>query len=685
MNTSRESSIDVEGTDSSARFGPIDVGPGDLPIDTPLYAASDLLYAVGHFAEHPLLRNFRHFKRCGEYWLTIGGDAERLPPGAAAVRFGGAVRATTEIPNDQFRTAAWYDPLLPHQPYLPDASLYLKTHGKEATTIAWVYAQYDTNASDDFMDPQDPTRVDPEMISIIDQELRVLKSILDWLGDKAKLSRFAVDLHYSIQSLIDARGVAEVVTELQSARDQALEYIAAVSYNISHVGRETIQRLESLYQPFLRYWLLYEPNVGALIDPNDRLMHTYPVLKLIKDECAIYLPWDYKRRPTTGVAETVGLQTMTGEEYVSRVDRMFPLPEAEKGGLPKGSLLSRLSSAEDTIPQPKIQRLLDLVCVSDCLLGPADKATAVTQYSKDLPWNPKIAVYGYIIADERTEARLRHYALTQLVNVHDPVNALLTQAVKWGLPFKLAYPSSVAKEFHPNGNRWDVTEPNAFDAVVPSLYLPRTLSRRDSWEAVVARIAQVAARPEAVGLIQRGGIVGRIVTQFGPPGVLERVVEGPSTRAHRTRFGTGKGETLYSDEPSPTVIAIVLGTVEGDSVEGNKTWFPPVDLVDKYLTGGLDWTTLCENWFQDRVRVCAAQTSPNAKPLTRSRWAWLLKKRVRQRTAMRAKIHPTDVDIDLLRERFDEECGPSWESFIQLSRLHVSVLRGRGISLNSAA
>lgn len=685
MDSPREGSTDIDSIDSPIRFSPVDVGPGDLPVDTPLYSARDLIYEVPLFSEHPLLRDYVHFVKRGETWLSIGGNAERLPPGAAAARFGGVAKESPEITDTQYRFASWYDPLLPHQPYLPDAARYLQAHEGEITKIAWVYAHYDASEADDFMDPQDRTRVDPELVSIISLEMRVLKSILDWLGDRAKLSRFAVDLNYSIQSLTNARGISDAVTELKAARDQALEFIAAVNYNLRHVGSQTARRLESLYYPFLRYWLLYEPTVGALIDPNDRLLHTYPILKMLKDKAAIYLPWDFKYRPTIGVAEVKGLREMTGSEFVSRMDRSFPLPDEEKGSLPSGSLLSRLTPAEGTTPIPKIQRLLDLVCISDCLFGPTDSGSAVAAYSSDLRWNLKIPLYAYLIVSSTVEARLRHYSLIQGLNPDTLVTDLLTQAVRWGLPFQLAYTLNDAKEFHPEGNRWDVTEPNAYDAVVPGPYIPRTLNNRDSWDTAVARIAQVAARPEAVGVVQRGSLLGRIVTHFGPANLMSKVLDGPSTRAHQTQYGNAWGRTLYSDAPSPSVIAILLGTVEGDSTYGNKTWFPPLDLVDKYLTGGLDWTSICEKWFQERVELCAAQSSPNARPLTRARWAWILKKRVRQRAAMRAKILPTQDDVQNLLARYGEECSHSWEGFVNLERLKVIVVRGRGVSLNSAA
>ena len=62
---------------------------------------------------------------------------------------------------------------------------------------------------------------------------------MDWFRDKAKMTRYAVKQNYSINHLWEVQGVHKVICEVKVARRQAVEYIAAISYNSSYVDYET--------------------------------------------------------------------------------------------------------------------------------------------------------------------------------------------------------------------------------------------------------------------------------------------------------------------------------------------------------------------------------------------------------------------------------------------------------------
>ncbi|KAI0804535.1 hypothetical protein BC629DRAFT_1590796 [Irpex lacteus] len=603
---------------------------------------------------------------------------------AAAVRFKKIAPPVPATAEDIFNYAGWFSFEHPHRPYLPDIPSYQLKLGDTLKNISWMYYEYKEDLAEEFMDPKDPTRLDPEVVDIIEDDFKVAKAALDWFEERAKLKRYAVDHNYSILRLRQVQGLSEVLKEIRHARAQALDLVAAVSYNLAYVDQDTESKFCKIYGPYMRWWLTKETKIGALIDPTDRYMHTYPLLKMVKDGCPVYLPWDFCYRPTTGIAERVALSNMTGEQFVNNVNRAFPLPEPEQGDAPKGSLLSRLTEATSVPTAPRIQRLLDLVAAGDCLFGDVAKPSALPRWNLHISWDAKVLEWGYALLDSLPEVRLRRFALTYVLVSDVPAGVVLGEALQRGLPFTLAYPPAAAKAFHPEGSQWSLQAPSPYDDVITGPFLDSSLFPATSWEEYKRRIGRLTARPEAVGILAAGHLPARLALEFGSPLLTGRLLKGPSPRAHRIRQGAYTENDLYADTPHPAVYSILIGTVEGLDQFTRKYWFPPLDLVERYLLQGGAWTKLSEDWFVGRLAVINKASSPNAKPLTRAQWVRLLKKRVRRRVASRSKVEPDEQEIESYRDDFYRETKRSWDT-LKLSEVRINILTGRGISLNSAA
>lgn len=669
---------------SSIDFSPMDFSDNEWLFSHAVVTGRDLAYCVPLFGAHPLLANFTQRVLHGEEWLCIGGHAERLLPKSAAIRFDKAEPLTARSAEDVVKFAQWYSTERPHYPYMPDLTTYQEKLGDTLNKISWVYYEYHSDDASDFMDPKDGTRLDPEVIDIIKADLEVAKAILDELGDKAKLSRYVVEQNYNVLRLRDAHGLAAVVDELKLVRAQALEYIAAISYNLAYVDDPTRRQLQKIYGPYFRSWLIGEAMIGTLIDPNDRLMHTYPLLKLLKDGCPVYLPWDYRYRPTTGIGETVALGNMTGEQFVTNIERAFPLPEPEKGEAPPGSLLSRISAVEETQTPETIERLRRLVRAGDCLFGDAIRPSLFPRWSRGVVWDFKVIRWGYLIVEPAVEARLRHFALTWVLNTDRPAAAILTAALRRGVPFILAFPPEACREFHPNKEKWDVSEPPNYDAIISGPFLSSRIPTRRSWAMYTARATEAMRREEAIGALTVGTLITRLAFEWGPSDLADRLLRGPSARAYPLQKAAYRELGLYADQPTAAIISILLGVVDGADHASKKYWFPPMEVAARFLTPNGVWDRVSEQWFQERLALVRNGTTPNARPLSGAKWVKVLKKRVRRRVASRSRVEPTEEDIQEYRQDLIAESGKDW-NVLKLSEVQVTVVRGQGIALNASA
>ena len=198
------------------------------------------------------------------------------------------------------------------------------------------------------------------------------------------------------------------------------------------------------------------------------------------------------------------------------------------------------------------------------------------------------------------------------------------------------------------------------------------------------RGTEAMRREEAPRALSVGTIVYRLTLQWGPRDLPDCFLRKPTKRAYPLCKEEYRERNLYADQSTAAIISILLGVVEGRDNTTKRYWFPPIELAEKYLTPNGEWDRVSEQWFQERLDLVNRFATPNAKPLTWGKWVKVLKKRVRHRVASRSRIQPTEEDIVAYREELIKQGGRDW-SFVKLSDIKVSVVRGQGISLNALA
>ncbi|KAH7908631.1 hypothetical protein BJ138DRAFT_1103346 [Hygrophoropsis aurantiaca] len=148
------------------------------------------------------------------------------------------------------------------------------------------------------------------------------------------------------------------------------------------------------------------------------------------------------------------------------------------------------------------------------------------------------------------------------------------------------------------------------------------MTARDASEACaeyLQRVTSLLMRPHARRFLTLGGLLWRIALEFGPPGLYQAALAGPSTDV--TVYNAGEylataGET--DDVVSDDEIEILLGALDGPLWRQRLYLWPfPAFVTDSGRWTG-EWTEQNESWFTTRLALIRSR-SPSAF-LSRKAW-----------------------------------------------------------------
>ncbi|KAH7917493.1 hypothetical protein BV22DRAFT_1188121 [Leucogyrophana mollusca] len=216
---------------------------------------------------------------------------------------------------------------------------------------------------------------------------------------------------------------------------------------------------------------------------------------------------------------------------------------------------------------------------------------------RDIRWNPLLLRHGVLILSSRAEVALRYRAL---VNKILSVEEILTRAVILGIQFQIAVPYTALPQFIPQldgiTRRNDLQKPPPYlvDGYVDQLapVWQNTPQASAQWENSVRALLK---RPHAGAYILKGGIFWRLAMEFGPPGILQSVADGPSISSTLQSFHTRQykdGFDFVHEKVAEGEMSVMLGLERG---KHSKFLWPPPEAGLPCFDG--EWNTITEEWF----------------------------------------------------------------------------------------
>lgn len=602
-----------------------------------LFTARDLIYEEVLFDSHRLLKNRTSGVKEDEHWLCIGGDFNRLPPKSAASRFHRWSLGSLDTEDDKHLRPPWYSLEYPHLAYLPDASFAINQMKHDSSIkVAWMYRQYGGMDISLFMESSSPSGGMRESLwRAIEEDFEIVTEVLQRLEGITGLRTGARDFTYSPSVLRYAEGRHDCLQGIWQARSHICGMISAVSFHLHYLDPPTRSRFERIYDVFFRGWMLNGPKLGTRINPNDRNMSAYPLLKLVDDGCPLYLPWDYQYRPTTSIETRRAFRTLTDQEYAHLIDLAFPLPSMK---------------ADPSPPNTLFDHAIDLAAACRCVFGDTASPSSFPHYDGDIVWSTKVLDHGFLLLAPAAEMRLRHFSLVHPEGAGSIAAQLLTFALSRGIPFIIGFPSSSSSIL--GSATWRSSPPVQINGTITATYIRKGLTHASGWSYYLARVRNILSRPESGGILMSGGIIARIALEFGPEDLLQRLLNGPSQNA----YPIPTHSHLFSDQATDLACAVLVGYVEASSGGILLSWFPPPDLLNEYMGSTWEWTAAYEEWFCMRMKTIETM-SLDARPLSRSEWSHTLKAHAWRIVPPRSCFPPADNSLDDLKERFRSVCG----------------------------
>ena len=138
-----------------------------------------------------------------------------------------------------------------------------------------------------------------------------------------------------------------------------------------------------------------------------------------------------------------------------------------------------------------------------------------------------------------------------------------------------------------------------------------------------------------------------------------------------------------SDIFPQTLIPNIIGESVGTPSIPSESWFPPLDIFNRYLGNSFDWSQACEDWFQKRISVIYQNNSIDARPLRKTEWSLHLKRYVSGRIAASSFTPPQQHILDTLHTQFNSSSTVNWNP-LKLSNIHFNTQHVKYTSLNTS-
>lgn len=630
-------------------------------MSTPTISPQELLYEHRLYDSDSFIRHHSIEQSGDEHWLCIGRSQAPPYPQSAEAHF-----LFDDLPPALLNTVnlfhpQWYSPERPYRPYLPDVRHLLDAIHTQQVVASWVWQEYTVEHAYRFMRGD---QVDPALCDLIATDLDILIDILGLIEPPKQQS--AIQFNYMFNDVSNRSGDVDCTEGLIKAQLYALELIAAVGYSLSHIDRDYRAVIIRRYGPHIRNWKLPMRRLGSLLDPADPHFATFPIPKLIRDHCPLYLPLDNEYRPSTRPSARVALNSLSPTRYTKQLLRAFP------------NTRRRAVSLE--YPPTFSDHLLDIAISGEAIFGFPDSRSFIPEYRRPLHFNDTLIQHGYIVSSAPVEACLRHYSLTRTQSKQCLAPDILQFALARALPFTLAFPSDSCNKFYPS-HSWSI---NSFPPNLSQPFTPLNggLPPHIAKSSFISQITAMLRHPTGYTALFQGGLVARIALEFGGQNILNRLLRGPS----RTASPMSNYAGLYSDTFLPSHSDLIIGRTTPAMIGADTTsWFPPLDIFNTYLSVPYNWSQPCEDWFQTRISEIYHLDTSDARPLSADEWRDKLKHYVDCRIAASFHPAPDDYELEWIYQRFKGLSSSIQWGPRKLSTIQCDVSRVRYTRLNTVA
>lgn len=577
-----------------------------------------LLFLLHHLPAYLYTETFERFLCADETWVTIGGDPAAIRANAAHERYHGAASRRLKRRPESYRGPEWSGDGKDYLAYGVDRRKVRDS--ADESPESWVHSSFDDE--DEFLHPNDRTRIHPGLLDKIKRELRLARDLVTFLDDRGGSEDNLVDRTYSGEELAFADGVDAVRKELYRARRAMDERLAAINFALCRAEPDVENYVRLIYGAYITKWHLLDDMRGICLDFRTFDPNITHVLDYLKWEVPVYYPVDAEFCPDLSEAEARLADTVkTGDDFVYALLEAAVFPRIRKTETaPRryyGIVIDPLAATRPW-RAPRYERFDDLdhhakIILTDVLhpnlapiVHPFEEAPSLTIVSD-----------ARLILDPLTELRMMCWAAK-----YRATNAceILGEAILRGWYFRIAYSKERLDELARQATEGSTTAPDR----VPQLVVMVDFDAFDvprEWVLYVRRALSLLSRPNAYVFLHLGGIFWRLALLIGHgylPAWKENLL-GPSTALAVRRSVPPLLPGYWTDPVSEVEKNILLGLCVSPTSGEERYWFPSQELLIKHRFHDGEWSAMEEDFLMERY-LSLERGEDRYRPLTTEEW-----------------------------------------------------------------
>ncbi|KAI0825917.1 hypothetical protein BC629DRAFT_1434467 [Irpex lacteus] len=553
----------------------------------------------------------------GETWASIGGEPDSVPHDAARARYNGWMPDEIGVPPPALDGAVWGGD---GQDYLAFGVDLEKVHDRIGNSVeSWVYSFF--SHREEYLDPEDLSRLHPELLDKIRRELRLARDLVSFLDRRGGSAANVVNRTYSGEELSFAEGDEALLLELRRARKVMDERLSAINFALVRAEPDVLNYVKLNYGAYLKRWHLMQEMRGLYVDFRKFDPETTTLLDYVQRGVPVYYPLDLDFCPTLTDVETKLVEELkTPEDFAHAFMNAARWPKvckAEAAPRQRFGVVVEEDSARG-LPRPsRNERLDEFVRHAKLILTDAlhvDRAPVLLPEAK---FTLKIFGEARLLIDPLTELRMMHWAAKYRV---DNVREVLEEALLRGWTFYLAYPRSVLDDMARQSNAASIAVVERLNPLLVSIDLDDFNSTRE-WAKYIRRVSVLFSRPNSYVFLLEGGFFWRLALLLGRGHVARWCASplGPSPNLVLRRSTSPTIPGYWSDVVSETEKNILLGLCRCKDTAMEYYWFPSPDLLIKHHFHDGEWTHFEEYFLRERFDSLQ-RGEDRFRPLTLEEW-----------------------------------------------------------------
>ncbi|KAI0802961.1 hypothetical protein BC629DRAFT_1591070 [Irpex lacteus] len=586
-------------------------------MSTSVPSARSLYFLFHHLLTFEPTSSFQIADNTGEVWASIGGEANSIPHHAARAHRHGWVDDEEEVRPPSLTGPDWSGKGRDYLAYGVDLDKVRDRVG--VTADAWLHSFF--AREDHYLDPEDLTRVHPQLLAKIKKDLRVARDLVALLDRRGGAASNVVNRAYSGEDLGFADGSAAVLKELRRARRVMDERLAAVNFALLRAEPDVVSYVKQTYGAYIKRWHLLAEMRGICIDFQNFHPRVTHILDFIERGVPVYYPVDLEYCPKLTENENRLAENLRSpEEFAYAFMRAHRGPRVRKTGAaprkPFGTTLE--DEAHEGLPRPaRGERLAQFVRYASLIMTDAlhDDVAPIAPPTDATP--VVVASEARLVVETLTELRMMHWAAKWRVV---DVSEILGEALLRGWTFHILYPKAVLDELAGQDGYAGNVPPDQTVPIVP-FFDSVELDVPMEWARYERRVDALLSRPHAFAFLFEGGFLWRLALLFGDPRVAEwrGQVMKPSSSLVLRRVESSYVPDHWSDEVTRAEKDVLLGLCRCQRTGEERSWFPsPEQLIEHRFHDG-QWTLFEERFLLERVE--SLQRGENRyRPLTADEW-----------------------------------------------------------------